>query len=218
MPKKISQHIIKLNHVKIFFAIFYLVGLLGFLYPQTQQLFVQLTPFALLLSVLALIFFNENGFTFKSLMLYLVIYILGLAIEAIGVNTGLVFGNYIYGSGLGIKVWHTPLMIGINWLLLVYISSVLSQKYFSNGFFQVLFASTLMLAYDLVLEQVAPKLQMWLWENNEIPLKNYVAWFLIALLFNGLIQIFKLKLRNKLACTIILCQVLFFLGIFLLNK
>jgi putative membrane protein len=42
----------------------------------------------------------------------------GFFIEAIGVNTGLIFGNYVYKTTLGWKFLETPLIIGVNWILL----------------------------------------------------------------------------------------------------
>ena len=39
--------------------------------------------------------------------------------EAIGVNTGLLFGTYEYGANLGFKIFGVPLIIGVNWTVLI---------------------------------------------------------------------------------------------------
>jgi len=43
-----------------------------------------------------------------------------------------------------------------------------------------------MVVYDLVLEleQCAPGLGMWYWSGDNVPVKNYLTWFILALLFH----------------------------------
>ncbi len=146
----------------------------------------------------------------KVWLIFVLIYLLGLSVEMIGVQSGLIFGNYKYGNGLGWKVAETPLIIGLNWLLLVYTATSLSSRLKIARIFQVLIAAFILLTYDLILEQVAPKLDMWSWDNNIIPLQNYLAWFALALAFSILLVYPKTKVTNKLAPLILLCQFLFF--------
>lgn len=111
------------------------------------------------------------------------IYLIGFFVEVLGVNTGIIFGNYIYGEGLGTKVFNTPLIIGLNWLLLVYITaSVLENKKLLVPV-KIILGAAMMLGYDFIIEQLAPELNMWDWKNNTIPVSNYVAWFFIAAFF-----------------------------------
>jgi len=72
-----------------------------------------------------------------------------------------------------------------------------------------------MVIYDLILEQVAPKLDMWQFDSGIAPLKNYIAWFIISILFHTIFQLFKISTKNSLASTILIAQILFF-GILLL--
>ena len=75
-----------------------------------------------------------------------------------------------------------------------------------------------MVVYDIVLEQVAPKIDMWKWDNDFIPLQNYLAWFFIAIAFHSFIKILKVNTENALARLILICQFLFFLILyFILN-
>ncbi len=130
--------------------------------------------------------------------------------EVTGVNTGLVFGHYKYGSGLGFKLFETPLLIGVNWLFLTYASASMLRGFKVNQNLVVILAPLLMLAYDLVLEQVAPKMDMWAWQNDVIPLQNYVAWFVIAFIFVALLRIFKINLENRISKVLLACQFVFF--------
>jgi putative membrane protein len=59
----------------------------------------------------------------------LIIAVAGFFIEAIGVNTGLIFGNYVYKTTLGWKFLETPLIIGVNgYYSLVQLFTVLKIK------------------------------------------------------------------------------------------
>ncbi len=198
--------------VVLFFIVFYLVGIVGMLLPFSFPLFLKLIPLALLLSSVAIAFFHTQ-FNVKSILLFSVIYLLGFFVEVAGVNTGVIFGPYHYGQSLGLKVFNTPLIIGLNWLLLVYISAALLEKAIMHKALKVVFASAILLGYDLIIEQIAPDLDMWYWHDDDVPLQNYLAWFLIAVVFHTLIKIFNIKTSNKLAVPILICQVVFFLSL-----
>jgi putative membrane protein len=177
-------------------------------------LFLKLIPFALILSFVALALFHASKMEWKTALCFLSIYSIAFIIEAIGVNTGKVFGYYNYGEGLGIQLFQTPLIIGINWLFLVYTTASIVENFKIPAIVKILLASLGMVLYDIVLEQVAPKLDMWHWKNEIVPLQNYLAWFGLAFIFHSLIKILKVKIENKLAFLILGCQFLFFLALF----
>jgi putative membrane protein len=203
--------------VVLFFVIFYAVGITGMLLPITFPLFVKLTPFALLLSSSALAFFHQ-GYNLKAIAVFFTIFFFGFFIEVYGVNTGVVFGEYSYGNGLGVKLFNTPLIIGLNWLMLVYITSSIFERVKINTILKVILASAIMLGYDVIIEQVAPRLQMWEFSNNTIPAQNYASWFFFALFFHILVKIFGVQTKNQLSVAILVCQVLFFLILFITLK
>ena len=193
-----------------FFVIFYLVGITGMLIPFTFPLFVKLIPLALLLSTLGFLVFHPN-YSVKTWLLFVVIYLAGFFVEVVGVNTGRIFGTYSYGESLGISIFNTPLIIGINWLLLVYLTSSTTELLKVSSGIKIFLASAIMLGYDIIIEPLAPKLDMWTWANNNIPLRNYIAWFVLALVFTSLVKIAGVKTRNKLAPVLLVCQLLFFI-------
>lgn len=206
------QQFFNLNFKKtaVFFVIFYLVGIAGMLLPFSFPLFVKLIPVALILSSVALAFYHKS-FDAKTLAVFISIYLIGFFVEVAGVNTGLIFGKYTYGDSLGIKAFNTPLIIGLNWLLLVYITASVLEKTNLPVTVKVIFSALMMLGYDLIIEQIAPLLNMWNWQNEMVPLNNYIAWFFLAVVFHAAIQVFGIKTKNKLAPVILVCQVLFFL-------
>jgi len=190
-----------------------LVGIAGFINPSTREFFSSLTPLALLLSAGFLIWFHRPKFNLKMLLAFGFIFIFSFLVEAIGVKTGVIFGEYIYGKGLGIKLFETPLMIGLNWLMLVYCTKIMAEGIFVSKTLSLLFAPLLMVIYDLVLEQAAPLLGMWSWAGGKIPIQNYISWYLLAFLFHLLLQKTKISFSNKLAAPVFVIQFLFFVVI-----
>ena len=195
-----------------FFVIFYAVGIAGILLPQTFDLFLRLIPLALLLSSAALAVFHKN-FSTRELILFSAIFSISFVIEAIGVKTAKIFGAYQYGTSLGIQIFETPLIIGLNWLLLVYLTAAIVEGRQWPAALKITTASFLMLLYDLVLEQVAPLLDMWYWQDDRVPLQNYVSWFFLAVFFHTLAYLLQVKIINKLAPVIFICQLLFLLSL-----
>jgi bisanhydrobacterioruberin hydratase len=193
-----------------FLAIFYLVGIAGFIYAPTREFFSRLTPLALLLSAGFLVWFHQPKFQLKMLLAFGFIFIFSFLVEAIGVKTGVIFGEYIYGKGLGIKVLETPLLIGLNWLMLVYCTKIIAEQISGDSTIQLFFAPFLMVIYDLILEQAAPLLNMWSWAGGKIPVQNYISWYLLAFLFHLLLQKTKTQFSNKLAGPVFVIQFLFF--------
>ncbi len=196
-------------------AIFFSVGVVGMLLPATNNYFLQLTPFALLLSFTVLALSDESKQRGKLITYLLFIYFTSYVIEVVGVHTGLLFGAYTYGENLGIKLWGTPLIIGANWFFLVYTTAAIFEKTKIPTTPKVLLASCSMLAYDIVMEQVAPKLDMWSWKDVAVPFQNYFTWFLIAVGFHIGLKLLKIKIKNGLALAVLLCQLIFFVFLFI---
>lgn len=189
----------------------YTMGLIGIIAPESREESVRLTPLTLILSLLVVMLFAEFSFTIKTTLLFLIIAVSGYFIEALGVNTGKIFGNYTYGITLGLSILNTPLLIGLNWLFLTYTSSSLFERFQIHQILKILLASLVMVTFDIVLEPVASKLDMWHWKNQVIPLQNYIAWFVIAVVFHSLIKWYKINTKNPIAPWVLLCQFLFFL-------
>lgn len=203
------KNAIPLPEVKKFILIFYFIGVLGFLIPWTRSLFSTITPLALLLSTYLIAAFH-GSLTKKDLIVFASIFAMGYGVEALGVNTGLLFGHYSYGSALGVKVLNTPLLIGLNWLFLVYAATSIAATITKKKPFQLLLAPTLMLVYDLVLEQLAPFMDMWSWLDGIVPTQNYVAWWIFGFLFASLIHLFKVETKNPLVVVLFSAQFVFF--------
>jgi bisanhydrobacterioruberin hydratase len=181
---KIATHISKdrnyFLHIGVL-AILHLVGVLGFLSPW-RTLFLHLTPFHLLLVFgYIFIFQTHRDSTFISFMIFVMI--TSYLIELVGVQTGLIFGSYTYGEALGFKVGGTPLLIGMLWFLLVYSIGSQLRTWMISPAMKAITGATMMLFIDMFIEPVAIDLGFWSWENDTIPIQNFVAWYFISFIY-----------------------------------
>ena len=156
------------------------------------------------------IFSHHKDWNLKTIAVLASIFILSFVIEIVGVATGTLFGAYEYGKGLGFKIADVPVVIGLNWVFLVYASNGIISKYTSKNILIILGAALLMVVYDIVLEKAAPLMDMWMFSENNPPANNYVMWFLLALLFNILLQVFKVSTVNIPARWLFFSQLGFF--------
>jgi putative membrane protein len=184
-----------------------------------------ITPVNLLV-VAGLLFYSHSKWDARTIIVLAVITISSFLVEAVGVNTGLIFGEYSYGRTLGPALLNTPLMIGVNWIILVYIChsvavmiferlpdrSTVGQFYAKAPALMVaIVGAVLMVAYDFVLEPSAIELDMWTWAGEGIPLQNYLAWYFFSFVFILLFGLSRVNTRNVLALPVYLVQVVFFL-------
>jgi putative membrane protein len=191
------------------YVIFYTVGLALYSFPITRQLFVLITPYTLVLVAVSAFFFHKEWNT-KTVLVLLSIFVVSMLVEIIGVATGKLFGLYSYNASLGIRIADVPIIIGVNWMILIYASNAILSKITSNRILKVIGASALMVVYDLVLEQAAPLMNMWKFENDFPPFRNYLMWFLLALLFQFAFELFSLNTNNKPARALFITQIFFF--------
>jgi len=207
-------------------VLFHAVGLAGILVFKSSWI-IQSTAFNLLLSA-ALLFWAQDDKNLFFWLFAVATMLTGIAVEIIGVNTGLLFGNYSYGDVLGVKWKQVPLIIGVNWFIVIFCSGIAITSLLQNitrpiddtaaapspvikAVSVVTDGATLAVIFDWLIEPVAIKLGFWKWEMNEVPLYNYVCWFLVSLLLMILFRISPFQKENKFAIHLLLIQVMFFL-------
>jgi len=199
-----------LIHLRRFVWIFYGVGLIGLAVPFTRPVFQFLIPVYFIVALAVLFYVDKTGWG-KLLPISLFIFVAGWALEVAGVNTGLIFGDYAYGKYMGPKVMHTPLAIGLSWLMMIYLTVALAQKITMHPLYRTVLAAVFMVVYDFILEPVAMALGMWDWAGDKVPMQNYLTWFGASLFLAALFPIFKIRIRSRLAGAVFAAQVLMFL-------
>jgi uncharacterized membrane protein len=197
-------------------CILYAVGLFGTVFWGLDLM--PLTAVNLLISAVIL-FVNHTNANTRLFIYSGVVFVSGWLIEWAGVETGRIFGQYFYGNNLGLKLLDIPVIIGMNWLLLSYCSSVVANRIFANSttfntfFPKVFVGALLMVLVDFFIEQVAPTYDFWYWKNQLVPLQNYSAWFAFAFAFNFLFQHLQIDNNNKVAVWLYGLMLLFFVGL-----
>jgi len=160
------------------------------------------------LSVLGFVLKKHNST--KLFLWFLIGAVLTFFIEVAGVSTGKIFGVYEYGSTLKWQWQAVPLVIGLNWMVLIMAALDICKKYF-NKILTPFIAATMVVIFDWIMEPVAIHLDYWHWFGEQIPLQNYVAWFVIALVFSMIYQVLNLKTNSLVLKVYFLVQFFFFL-------
>jgi len=187
----------------------YVVGIAGLLSPFRES-FLKLTPINLLITA-GIMFWFHGGWSRRFSAFAAFTFLFGYLIEVVGVKTGLIFGDYIYGTHLGGKLLDVPPVIGVNWLLLVYaIGCVVGRLQVKKPSIQAVISAGSITILDLLIEQVAIKLDFWQWTSGTVPVQNYAGWLLVSFIFSYIF--FKLRLQdlNPMAPIVALLQVIFF--------
>ena len=182
----------KANKKNISIFIIWLVHISGFL----GMVFYDLDFFAgftsINLSLMSIIVFTNIKLTNKNqIFSLLLIFLVGMLSEFIGVNYGLIFGEYTYGNNLGFKLFGIPLLIGLNWVILTVICANIASILIKNNsiLLMIILGTTLMLIMDFVMEPIAPKLDLWKFKNLVVPTSNYIGWLIISILTQSIYNI-----------------------------
>jgi putative membrane protein len=189
--------------------LFHICGLLGIIYGN-REWFIAFTPINLFVSF-TLLFTNQVELERKNLLAGLAIFLIGMISEILGVQYGLIFGDYIYLNNLGFKILGVPIMIGINWIMLTYITGSFSNYIFDgNKKAAIVFGAILMVVLDLLIEPVAPEMGFWAFDSIFAPIQNYIGWFTIGLLVQGIFHYSTDKKDTTFSFHLLLVQIVFF--------
>ncbi|MCK9279799.1 MAG: carotenoid biosynthesis protein [Melioribacteraceae bacterium] len=194
-----------------FFIIMYSVGITGHLIDATRPLMIILTPFTLLLCSTVLFYSIHKEINSQLLGWLISTYIITFVLEAYGTASGLIFGAYKYGDVLGWSLFDVPLIIGVNWVIVILGGLTLSLLISKNIYISSIITGIIAVLFDFILEPLAMKLDYWQWSGNIIPLQNFTAWFIIAVVFSLGFNFKKIKINSKIPLYYIIIQSIFFL-------
>ena len=200
----------KIFLTKAILIIYFSVGVAGLIWDVTADLFTRLIPLTLLASIAVLLAFHSK-WEKRHILVFALIALLGYLIEVAGVLTGVVFGEYQYHYALGFKVFGTPPVIGINWLMLIYAVYGIFEFQRLPAWLKILGGASLMVAYDIILEPVAITLNMWSWGGGDIPIQNYIAWVVISVVFLVMMHLAKVRTNNPISKYLFMVQLVFFM-------
>jgi len=188
--------------------IFYAVGTIGILSSYSQR-FVQLSFVNLALTALLLLV-NAEGSRARVAVVFALSMVVGFAVEALGVRTGLVFGDYHYTTGMGPSLVDVPLVIGLNWAMLVHsVHASLAERLRFRGS-RAMIGATAMTVFDWVMEPVAIRLRFWVWQSDTIPQRNYLSWWILSFVLLSASDTISPHPKNRLAPWVFGVMLMFF--------
>lgn len=198
-----------------FLILVYFSGSIGMVVHPS--FFLPFTPLSLLLTCTVFLLFQPVRQS-HYLLAFAGVALLGFLSEWIGVNTGLVFGDYWYGEALGPKIQGVPVLISLNWALLITAGLLTVASFLTHPVFTPLLASLLITGIDFLMEQCVSQLDYWYFNEGVAGLHNYLGWFLVS--FLGALVFYKPLNKGdfRVAVSILLLQVLFFGTIFISNR
>ena len=189
--------------------VFHICGLIGITYGN-KDWFIAFTPVNLFLSFF-LLFVTQNELNNKNILSALSIFLIGMIAEILGVNYGIIFGEYEYLDNLGLKVLGVPILIGIQWILLTFITGSFSSYLFNKSKIKaIIFGAILMVVLDILIEPVAPEMGFWVFSSLKAPIQNYIAWFIIGIPVQILFQYGIDKKERTFSFHLLIIQFLFF--------
>jgi putative membrane protein len=128
----------------------------------------------------------------------------GFVAEAVGVATGLPFGDYAYAGTLGPRLLGVPLVIPLAWTMMAYPALLLGRRLtvtgprpaLRRGVTAVLGGATLA-AWDLFLDPQMVAAGHWTWLHPRpglpgvpgVPLTNFAGWLLVGVVMTAVLDL-----------------------------
>ena len=143
------------------------------------------------------------------LIFFAISFIVGNVFENLGVATGFPYGRYYYTEAMGPKLFHVPILVGLAYPWMGYLSWTLGRVILGNlrsplvGTRVItlpLVAAFIMIAWDLANDPVWANLdRLWVWQDPGayfgVPVTNFLALYWVYYLMH---QSFAIYLRGRL--------------------
>jgi len=110
----------------------------------------------------------------------------GLLVEAVGVRTGVPFGDYTYADTLGAQLFGVPLVIPLAWAMMAY-PALLAARALTDRWVPLVGGWGLA-SWDVFLDPQMVEAGHWAWRDPTpglpgvpgVPLTNFAGWLLVA--------------------------------------
>jgi len=128
-------------------------------------------------------------------VLLLVTTVGGLAVEALGVATGVPFGEYAYSGDLGPKLAGVPLVIPLAWTWMAWPAWLAAVRVTRSAPARIALAAAGLAAWDLFLDPQMVAEGFWTWIDPnpalpgvpDVPVRNYAGWLVVAVAMMALL-------------------------------
>lgn len=208
MFKQIDKYRFHISLINL--IIYYAVGITLLKTTENKEDIIALTPFTLLFTT-GILLINHKNWSKRLVYVLVSIIVSGFLVEVIGTKTGLPFGLYSYSDVLGFKILNTPLVMGVNWGMLVYAGTLFFHPMKIPNWLKPVLTGILLVFIDIFIEPFAIQWNLWQWLETVPPIQNYLSWAIIAIFFSWLMnKSLSESMSNKIALPVLLIQFLFF--------
>lgn len=122
----------------------------------------------------------------------------GLVAEAVGVRTGVPFGDYAYTGTLGAEVADVPVLVPLAWVMMAWPALAVARRLVGarGRVATVLVGACALTAWDVFLDPQMVDAGHWTWADptpalpgvEGIPLTNFAGWLVVSLVVVGLLD------------------------------
>jgi putative membrane protein len=120
----------------------------------------------------------------------------GFAVEVLGVHTGVPFGDYAYGSTLGVRLLGVPVVIAFAWTMLAWPAALAARRLCTSFAGRVALGAWGLAAWDLYLDPQMVAAGHWQWRGTSmhlpgvptVPLSDYAGWLVVSALISWALQ------------------------------
>jgi uncharacterized membrane protein len=142
-----------------------------------------------------------------SLGMFCLSFVIAFTSEALGVNFGLIFGNYYYTPALGVQLFGVPFLAAMAWEPIVYASFSITDilapllvdhtdswmKRFPAYVWMSVIGALATTAWDMMIDPIAISQGWWVWAHggnympylaNGVPIQNFLGWLGVAFVIN----------------------------------
>jgi uncharacterized membrane protein len=164
-------------------------------------------PLNVLLPMAFALLHGSKQYRWRDMMVFSAIcLVVSNALENLSILTGFPFGHYHYNAEFQPKLFQVPVLIGLAYLGMGYLSWTLARlilgREHSRGNRIVavpVIAGFIMVSWDLTLDPVASTLgRSWIWQDGGayfgVPISNFIGWYLTVYVF---FQLFALYLSRS---------------------
>jgi len=159
--------------------------------------------------ILFALFHGAIVYTTRGILVFFAIsLVIGNIFENLGVRIGFPFGGYYFSDVMGPKLFAVPILLGLAYLGMVYLSWTLARVIMGGmrnpltGARVVtvpLVAAFIMLAWDLSMDPVwSTIVHAWIWRNGGayfgVPISNFLGWYVTVFL---IFQLFAIYMRGR---------------------
>ncbi len=161
-------------------------------------------PLGALLPLVFALIHGSRQYGWRGMLAFAVLcLVVSNAFENLSILTGFPFGHYHYSDTLGPKLFLVPLLIGLAYLGMGYLSWTVARLILEGVrpaadriFALPVLASFVMVSWDLTLDPVASTIgQSWIWHDGGayfgVPVSNFLGWYLTVFVFFQLFALYQ---------------------------